>query len=95
MKVEYVGDQEAVDKLRKESHQPKVFVDIKGDAEEVLLRACDYVSLKKIPKAVMLYLEVAQTVNFAETSNEDEKKQRNDLLKRVHTNLAICFNSKL
>lgn len=92
LKVEEVGDQNAIKKLLSEESDYEKFANIKDSVEETRIRACDCFSLNKISKAIKLYQRIIHTVRLATTSNETEKKQKIEILSLVHTNLAVCYN---
>lgn len=92
VKVEDIGDQEAIDKLLSERSEVQKFTEIKESVEETRIRATDYFSKKKFDKAIKLYQRIIQTVGFASTSNEAEREQKLTLLKLIHTNIAVCSN---
>lgn len=75
-----------------EQSENQKFADIKISVEETRIRASDYFSMKKYDKAIKLYRRILQTVGLASTSDEAEMEQQNDLLSRIHTNIAVCFN---
>lgn len=90
IKVEVVGDQAAIDQILEEKTKPRTFAEVKDIVEEVRVRATDFFSKKSIDNAVKLYQRIIQTVQFAETADEKEKKDKEGILVRVMTNLAVC-----
>lgn len=95
MKVEEVGDQEAIDSLLKDNASEKqTFADVTKAIEETRTRAIDYFATKNYDKATKMYLRILQKVQFVETSSNDEAEQVKQIMIKMHTNLAVCFNKK-
>lgn len=94
LKVEEVGDQEAIDNLINGTSEAQKLADIKKDVEETRIRAVDYFATKNYDKAIRLYQRILQIVQFAKTSSEAEVEERNKILIQIHTNLAVCLNKK-
>ena len=90
LKVQDVGDQEKINNL--ETAEVKNFADKKLSMEEVFVRASDYFSRGKLESALKSYKSVIQEANFSNVRDEEEKKSRNDILKRAHLNIAVCLN---
>jgi hypothetical protein len=93
VEVHKVSDKESYDKILKDSCQFRKFADIRENLEETLFRAGELLS-ENIEKTIKIYEKALQSTSMAITSTETEINQQKDFMRRIHGNLAVCFNSK-
>lgn len=94
LKVESVGQESAVEYIKGQSSQQAEYSVVKESIEETCARAKYSFSHGKYDQALKLYQRITQTVQAAKTRDEKEVEDRKGVLKRMHTNLAICYNKK-
>lgn len=93
VKVENVGDEKAAQKFMK-NNEIKSFNETIGDANEVYIKARDLFKRKNVTQAIKSYQKIVQIIETTPTVSDDEKKQQQELLVKVYTNLCVCYNIK-
>lgn len=93
MKVEDVGDDKVAQKFMK-NYQAKSFKETIEDANEVFIKARDMFKRKNVSQAIKSYQKIVQIIETTPTHSDEEKKQQQEFLIRVYTNLCVCYNNK-
>lgn len=91
LKLEEIGDQINVDELEKSSFT-KSFPTAKDIYHDGRLRAKNLFENKKFDAAIKMYEKMWQMLEFCSTENEDEIRERKELMIQNFTNLATCYN---
>lgn len=91
LKVEEIGDQTNIDQLQDPTLQ-KSFQEAKDIYNDGRLRAKSLFENKKIESAIKIYEKIVQMLEFCKTENEDEIRERKEMMIQNLTNLALCYN---
>lgn len=94
MKIELVGDEAAVANIMDIKSQPAEYSVVKESIEDACARASDFFSHGKYDSALKLYQHIIQNVQVAKIRDEKEAEDRKEIIKRMHSNLAVCYNKK-
>ena len=93
MKVENVGDDKVAQKFMK-NYEAKSFKETIDDANEVYIKARDMFKRKNVSQAIKSYQKIVQIIETTPTNSDEEKKQQQEFLVKVYTNLCVCYNNK-
>lgn len=93
MKVENVGDDKVAQKFMK-NYEAKSFQKTIDDANEVFIKARDLFKRKNVSQAIKSYQKIVQIIEITPTNSDEEKKQQQEFLVKVYTNLCVCYNNK-
>lgn len=85
-----VGDGDAIDKVNEEDKRK--FAVILPKIQDVQTKGKDLFSRGHTANAVRSFHNAARTLEMCQLSNEAEQKQQQDLLVKLYTNLAVCYN---
>lgn len=91
MKLEEIGDQANVDELENKNYK-KSFASAKEIYNDGRLRAKNLFENKKIDAAVKMYEKIWQMLEFCKTDNEDEIRERKEMMIQNFINLGTCYN---
>lgn len=93
VKVEEIGDKFVINKLNDKSAF-KTFKDAKEIYQETRLCAKNLFQNGKLDAALKKYLQVKQMLEFCKTETNAENDEKNEMLYKTMTNMAICYNLK-
>ncbi|CAO1441226.1 unnamed protein product [Diamesa hyperborea] len=93
MKVENVGDDKVAQNFMT-NYKAKSFQTTLEDANEVYIKARDLFKRKNVSQAIKSYQKIVQIIETTRTNSDEEKKQQQEFLVKVYTNLCVCYNNK-
>lgn len=85
-----IGDENAVDKLNEQDKRK--FSIILPKIREVQVKGKDLFAQGHTPNACHTFHKAVKSLQFCSLSDENEQKQQNELLVKMYTNLAVCYN---
>lgn len=91
LKLEEIGDQYNIDQLQDPTLQ-KSFQEAKEIYNDGRLRAKSLFQNKKTESAIKIYEKIVQMLDFCKTENNDEIRERKEMMIQNFTNLALCYN---
>lgn len=85
-----VGDGEAIDKVKDEDKRK--FAVILPKIQDVQTKGKDLFNRGHTANSIRAFHNAVRTLEMCQLSNEEEQQQHQQLLAKLYTNLAVCYN---
>lgn len=92
--IDYIetGDEDACEKL--DEHNRRNFSVVKEKVDEVRKRGIECFTMGKYAPACRSFHSAVQALEFCNLASEGEQREQRELLVKLYTNLAVCYNKR-